>query len=78
MAELLEWIARRLVDEPGAGRVETEEREDAVVYPHHDAPHHGGELAATNAPLVSPPLLRRVKHAVGAGSWGLGAWGLGA
>jgi predicted RNA-binding protein YlqC (UPF0109 family) len=28
MAELLEWLARRLVDEPDAVRVETEEREE--------------------------------------------------
>jgi len=32
VAELLEWVARRLVDEPDAVRVETEEREDAVVF----------------------------------------------
>ncbi|MBA3376374.1 MAG: KH domain-containing protein [Actinobacteria bacterium] len=32
MAELLEWVARRLVDEPDAVRVETEERADAVVF----------------------------------------------
>ena len=32
MAEVLEWIARRLVDEPDAVRVETEEREDAIVF----------------------------------------------
>ena len=32
VAELLEWIARRLVDEPDAVRVETEEREDTVVF----------------------------------------------
>jgi predicted RNA-binding protein YlqC (UPF0109 family) len=30
-AELLEYLARRLVDEPAAVRVETEDREDAVV-----------------------------------------------
>ncbi len=30
--ELLEWVARRLVDEPDAVRVETEEREDAVIF----------------------------------------------
>jgi predicted RNA-binding protein YlqC (UPF0109 family) len=28
----LEWVARRLVDEPDAVRVETEEREDAIVF----------------------------------------------
>jgi len=32
VAELLEWVARRLVDEPDAVRVETEEREGAVVF----------------------------------------------
>jgi uncharacterized protein len=32
LAELLEWVARRLVDEPDAVRVETEEREDAIVF----------------------------------------------
>ena len=32
MAELLEWLARQLVDEPNAVHVETEEREDAVVF----------------------------------------------
>ena len=32
MADLLEWVARRLVDEPDAVRVETEERADAVVF----------------------------------------------
>jgi predicted RNA-binding protein YlqC (UPF0109 family) len=32
MAELLEWLARRLVDEPDAVHVETEERDDAIVF----------------------------------------------
>jgi uncharacterized protein len=32
VAELLEWLARQLVDEPNAVHVETEEREDAVVF----------------------------------------------
>ena len=31
MAELLAYLARQLVDKPDAVRVETEEREDAVV-----------------------------------------------
>ena len=31
MAELLEWLARQLVDDPGAVRVEEVEREDATV-----------------------------------------------
>ncbi len=32
MAELLEWIARRLVDDPDAVHVDVEEREDAVIF----------------------------------------------
>ena len=44
MAELLEWIARRLVDEPDAVRVETEEREDAVVFHLHVAPDDVGKV----------------------------------
>ena len=31
MAELLEYLAKRLVDDPDAVRVEEEERDDAVV-----------------------------------------------
>jgi predicted RNA-binding protein YlqC (UPF0109 family) len=31
LSELLEWLARRLVDEPDAVRVEPETRVDAVV-----------------------------------------------
>ena len=43
MAELLEWLARRLVDEPDAVRVETEEREDAIVFHLHVAPGRRGQ-----------------------------------
>jgi predicted RNA-binding protein YlqC (UPF0109 family) len=32
VAELLEWLAKGLVDEPDAVRVETEEREDVIVF----------------------------------------------
>ena len=32
MAELLAYLARQLVDKPDAVRVETEERDDAVVF----------------------------------------------
>jgi len=44
VAEVLEWIARRLVDEPDAVRVETEEREDAVVFHLHVAPDDVGKV----------------------------------
>ena len=44
MAELLEWLARRLVDEPDAVRVETEEREDALVFHLHVAPDDVGKV----------------------------------
>jgi uncharacterized protein len=44
VAELLEWLARRLVDEPDAVRVETEEREDALVFHLHVAPDDVGKV----------------------------------
>jgi len=44
VAELLEWLARRLVDEPDAVRVETEEREDAIVFHLHVAPDDVGKV----------------------------------
>ena len=44
MAELLEWLARGLVDEPDAVRVETEEREDAIVFHLHVAPDDVGKV----------------------------------
>lgn len=44
MAELLEWIARRLVDEPDQVRVDTEEREDAIVFHLHVAPDDVGKV----------------------------------
>lgn len=44
MAELLEWLARQLVDEPEAVRVETEEREDAIVFHLHVATDDVGKV----------------------------------
>lgn len=44
MAELIAEIARRLVDEPAAVRVTTEEREDAVVLLLHVAPGDIGKV----------------------------------
>ena len=44
MAELIAELARRLVDEPDAVRVETEEREDATVLRLHVAPDDVGKV----------------------------------
>ena len=49
VAELLEWLARRLVDEPDAVRVETEEREDAIVFHLHVAPDDVGKVIGKQA-----------------------------
>jgi predicted RNA-binding protein YlqC (UPF0109 family) len=44
VAELLAYLARELVDEPDAVRVETEEREDALVLVLHVAPDDVGKV----------------------------------
>jgi predicted RNA-binding protein YlqC (UPF0109 family) len=44
VAELLEWLARQLVDDPDAVRVETEDREDAVVFHLHVAADDVGKV----------------------------------
>ena len=44
MVELVEFLARRLVDQPDAVRVEREEREDAVVFHLHVAPEDVGKV----------------------------------
>ncbi|MFL5929954.1 MAG: KH domain-containing protein [Gaiellaceae bacterium] len=44
MAELLEYLARRLVDEPDAVRVEESEREGAVVLTLHVAQDDIGKV----------------------------------
>jgi predicted RNA-binding protein YlqC (UPF0109 family) len=64
MAELLEWIARRLVDEPDAVRVETEEREDAVVFHLHVAPDDVGKVIGRRGRLARA--LRSLVRAAGA------------
>ena len=43
-AELLAYLARELVDEPDAVRVETEERDDALVLLLHVAPDDVGKV----------------------------------
>ena len=44
MAELLAYLARELVDEPDQVRVETEERDDALVLRLHVAPDDVGKV----------------------------------
>jgi uncharacterized protein len=44
VVELVEFLARRLVDNPDAVRVEREEREDAVVFHLHVAPEDVGKV----------------------------------
>ncbi len=64
MAELLEWIARRLVDDPESVRVETEEREDAVVFHLHVAPDDVGKVIGRGGRLARA--LRSLVRAAGA------------
>ena len=44
MADLLAWLARRLVDDPDAVRVEEIEREDAIVLQLYVAPDDRGKV----------------------------------
>jgi predicted RNA-binding protein YlqC (UPF0109 family) len=64
VAELLEWVARRLVDDPEAVRVETEEREDAVVFRLHVAPDDVGKVIGRQGRMARS--LRSIVRAGGA------------
>jgi uncharacterized protein len=64
VAELLEWVARRLVDDPEAVRVETEEREDAVVFRLHVAPDDVGKVIGRQGRMARA--LRSIVRAGGA------------
>jgi predicted RNA-binding protein YlqC (UPF0109 family) len=64
MADLLEWIARRLVDEPDAVRVETETRDDAIVFKLHVAPDDVGKVIGRQGRLARA--LRSIVRAGGA------------
>jgi predicted RNA-binding protein YlqC (UPF0109 family) len=64
MAELLEWLARRLVDEPDAVRVETEERDDAIVFHLYVAPDDVGKVIGRQGRLARA--LRSIVRAGGA------------
>jgi uncharacterized protein len=64
VAELLEWLARRLVDDPEAVRVETEEREDAVVFHLHVAAEDVGKVIGRQGRIARA--LRSIVRAGGA------------
>ena len=63
MTELLAEIARQLVDEPGAVRVETEERDDAIVLLLHVAPDDVGKVIGRQGRIARA--LRTVARASG-------------
>ena len=52
MAELLAYLARELVDDPEAVRVETEEREGALVLVLHVAPDDLGKVIGRGGRIV--------------------------
>jgi predicted RNA-binding protein YlqC (UPF0109 family) len=64
VAELLQWLARRLVDEPDAVRVETEEREDTIVFHLYVAPDDVGKVIGKSGRIARA--LRSVVRAGGA------------
>ena len=64
MAEVLEWIVRRLVDEPDAVRVEREEREGAIVFHLHVAPDDVGKVIGRQGRIARA--LRSIVRAGGA------------
>ncbi len=63
-AELLAWIARHLVDNPDAVRVETEERSDATVLSLYVADEDIGQVIGRQGRLARA--LRTVVRAGGA------------
>ena len=65
MAELLIWIARHLVDDPAAVRVETEELDDTTVLRLHVAPDDVGKVIGRQGRMARA--LRTVIRAGGTG-----------
>ena len=63
MSELVEFLARRLVDDPDAVRVEREEREDALVLRLHVAPGDVGKVVGRQGRIA-----RALRAVVRAGS----------
>jgi predicted RNA-binding protein YlqC (UPF0109 family) len=66
MADLLAWIARQLVDDPGAVGVETLERGDATVLRLHVAPDDVGKVIGRQGRVARA--LRTIVRASGARS----------
>lgn len=64
MPELLAWIARHLVDDPEAVRVETEERDDVIVLRLHVAPDDVGKVIGRQGRIARA--LRTIVRASGA------------
>lgn len=64
MAELLAWIARRLVDDPDAVRVETFEQSGATILRLHVAPDDVGKVIGRQGRIVRA--LRTLVRASGA------------
>jgi predicted RNA-binding protein YlqC (UPF0109 family) len=62
--ETLAWIVRRLVDEPDAVRVETEEQGDAILLRLHVAPDDVGQVIGRQGRIARA--LRTVVRAGGA------------
>ena len=52
MSELLAYLARELVDEPDAVRVETEERDEGVVFVLHVAEGDVGKVIGRNGRIA--------------------------
>jgi uncharacterized protein len=63
LAELVEYLARRLVDEPDAVRVEESEREGAVVLTLHVAQDDIGKVIGRQGRVA-----RALRAVVGAGA----------
>jgi uncharacterized protein len=64
VTELLEFLARSLVDDPGAVRVEEAEEEDALVLRLHVAPADVGKVIGRQGRIARA--LRTVVRAAGA------------
>jgi hypothetical protein len=66
VAELLTWLAKQLVDDPEAVRVEQIEREDATVLELYVAPEDRGKVIGRQGRLARA--LRTIVRASAAGS----------
>ena len=64
MADLLAYLAQQLVDEPGAVRVEQEERDDAIVLRLHVAKDDVGKVIGRQGRIARA--LRAIVRAGGA------------